>query len=57
MHIKLIDPIFQNECKQLFSFEKFGIKCHYSPAPVKTKERCITKAELGMMFCFVLYLD
>ena len=42
-----VDPVFQKDCNKLFSFDTFGIKCKYSPAPVKTKERCITKAELG----------
>ena len=41
-----IDPIFQRDCKNLFDFRKFRIKCKYSAAPVKTKERSIVKAEL-----------
>ena len=41
-----IDPIFQKECQQLFNYDNFGIKCTYSSAPVKTKQRAIVKAEL-----------
>ena len=41
-----IDPIFQFDLKNVFSLENFGIKCLYTGAPVKTKSRCITKAEL-----------
>ena len=44
-----IDPIFQRDCKKLFTeyfFKKLGIKCKYSSAPVKTKARSITKCEL-----------
>ena len=41
-----IDPFFQREMKQFFQFEKFGIKCKYSSAPVKTRLRAETKAQL-----------
>ena len=43
-----IDPLFQRDCKNIFDkfTKEFGIKCQYSPAPPKTKERAITKAEL-----------
>ena len=41
-----LDPIFQKECKRIFNFKNFGIPCQYAPAPVKTKQRSITKAEL-----------
>ena len=41
-----IDPIFQRDSKNSFDFRKFRVKCKYSAAPVKTKERSIVKAEL-----------
>ena len=43
-----IDPTFQDECREFFdnTNEQFKIPCHFTAAPVKTKSRCITKAEL-----------
>ena len=47
-----MDPLFQQDCKRLFDSKAgadnvFGMpKCKYSSAPVKTKTRSITKAEL-----------
>ena len=42
-----IDPIFQNDCKNIFINENIiGVKCKYSSAPVKTKERSQTKSML-----------
>ena len=44
-----IDAIFQKECKEYFNDyfnDKLNIACHYSSAPVKTRERSILKAKL-----------
>ena len=52
-----IDPIFQAECKDYF--EKLGnsytIACKYASAPVKTRERAIVKAKLGIMFYLCIF--
>ena len=41
-----IDPQFQKQCKKLFTRQKLGVRCTYTPAPVKTKQRSQKKAEL-----------
>lgn len=44
----IIDPLFQRDCKTIFNQfnTKYNIKCKYTSAPPKTKQRAITKAEL-----------
>ena len=40
-----IDPIFQSDCKRIF-LENRDLRCSFSSAPPKTKQRCQKKAEM-----------
>ena len=42
----IINNAFQEGYENYFSIERFRIPCKFTPAPVKTKERAIVKAEL-----------
>ena len=43
-----IDPIFQKQCQKYFETlnKQHGIKCKYSSAPVKTRQRSVVKSKI-----------
>ena len=43
-----VDPLFQDEAQKIFGidYKNAGINCSVAAAPVKTKERCVSKAKI-----------
>ena len=39
-----LNPVFQNDCLDIFNKDVLGVACKYTPAPIKTKDRCKIKA-------------
>ena len=39
-----LNPIFQKDCQNLLNEKMLGVWCHFTTAPLKTKERCQIKA-------------